>query len=485
MKAPSLTRHFRLGLACLGLASLAVIASCGGAIGSGGTGAAPQDVSGGTVTGFGSVIIDGLRFDDSRIATVAETAPGADQPAETRLGHRVELERDALGNPKALRVDATVAGSVDKLTVMSVLGGTLNVLGQTVTINGSAALGPVTQFGGGYTSALDVRAGDAIEVHGVFKPLGAAQIIQATRIEKLPALPATLRVSGIVSALGEGGSQRFALGSLAVDAGGASITPAGTALANGAAVVVLAPLAKLQASGAGGVSLAASAVRVKRWQGVASDVFSSGFVTLLDAGQGQFTLSGQTVKYSASNVQPAGALLNNGQYVQVRGGVSADGSLLATSIKLRDGSNGPEAELKGTIVGFTDASHSFQIRDTAVTLATAGVELSGCPVTGLRDGLFVELEGSLAPNGVVAGQVECKDEPSGAVIERTGLASGVDLSASTFMLTPAGKPAVPVKWTALTYFRTITPETLGRKAVEVEGILVNGELQATKVKIED
>ena len=485
MNARSLIRHIQLGMACAGLSLMTLIAACGGAIGSGGTGAAPPTLSGGTVTGFGSVIVDGLRFDDRSVATVAQTDFGTETPTEARMGHRVEVEFDTAGNARTLRVEASVTGSVTSASVTGPGAGSFVVLGQTVTVNADARAGPVTQFGSGYGSALDVNVGDAVEVHGAARPIGGGMVIQATRIEKMSASPATLRVGGIVGALGEGGAGRFTLGSLTVDAGTASLTPTGATLVNGASVLVFAPAANLAARVGANPVLTASAVRVKPARAAGTTTYASGFVTSLDAAQGLFKLNGTTVKYNPADVQPLGTLLANGQYVQARGGVMADGSLLATSIKLRDGRSEPEAELKGTVVGFNATSSTFKVRDVSVSIPALGTEVESCPGTGLRDGLFVELEGTLGPTGVIARKIECKDAPAGAVIERKGVASAVNLAGTSFTLTAVGEPPVKVVWTSLTFFRTVTPQTLAGMTVEVEGALVNGELQATKVKVDD
>jgi hypothetical protein len=460
-----------------------MIAACGGAIGSGGTGAAPPAVSG-TVTGFGSVIIDGLRFDERSVSTVTEDSPGTEVLAETRMGHRVEVEFDATGQAKALRVEASVVGQVSSTSVTGAQAGNFTVLGQTVTVNADSAAGPVTQFGGGYANALDLRVGDVVEVHGANKTSAGNLVMQATRVEKRPALPAYLRVSGVVSAFGSGAPGRFTLGSLTVDAAAATITPAGAVLANGVPVLVFAPAASLATLPGGGPLLSASEVRVKTLRKVGDiETYASGFVARLDAAAGRFELNGLTVKYSPAVLTPAGTLLANGQYVQARGSVAADGSLVATQVKLRDGKSEPEAELKGTIVGFDSVANTLRIRDVLVSLA--GAELESCPATGLSDGLFVELEGRLGPTGVTAKKVECKNEPASAVIERKGVAGAVDQAAATFTLTANGKLPVAVRWTAATFFRSVTPQTLNGLTVEVEGTLIDGVLEATKVKVDD
>jgi hypothetical protein len=351
-------------------------------------------------------------------------------------------------------------------------------------VNADASMGPVTQFGGGYSSMLDIQAGHSVDVHGALKPLGGGQVIQATRVEKRATLPAYLRVSGIVSALGEGGTGQFTLGSLTVDHAAAVILPKGASLVNGASVVVLAPPTNLSMTAGSNPVLKASTVRVKSFRNASAETFTSGFVALLDSASGQFSLNGQLVKFRPVDVQPAGTMLSNGQYVVARGSVDANGMLIATLVKLRDGKSEPEAELKGSIGNFNSTNNTFLIRDVLVTLV-ATTKLEHCPASGLRDGLFVEMQGSLDLTGVTAKKVACKDEPSGAVIERKGVASGVDLVGSTFTLIASGRAPVKVVWTTLTFFRSVTPQTLSGKTVEAEGTLVDGDLIATKIKIED
>ena len=205
--------------------------------------------------------------------------------------------------------------------------------------------------------------------------------------------------------------------------------PSGTALANGSAVTVFARPADLAAPIGGPAALRAAAVRVKGFGGTGAETYASGFVTRLDAANGQFSLNGQQVRYSQADLVSAGTTLADGQYVQARGSVNADGNLIATRVTLRDGKGLPEAELKGSIVNYNAANNSFLIRDVQVTVTTT-TKLENCPASGLRDGLFLEMEGSLVPTGVMARKVSCKDEPAGAVIEREGVASAVDLLSS-------------------------------------------------------
>jgi Domain of unknown function (DUF5666) len=456
-----------------------IIAACGGGVGSGGTGSGgPRDaISSGTITGFGSVVVDGTRFDDKGAATVTETEPGKDVLAEARLGNRVEVASQTIGAATSFRIEPAIVGSVSALTSNG-----FESLGQTVLVNTDATLGPVTQLGG-YASAADVKVGDAVEVHGVYKATGTMQTVQATRIDKRTESPTFLRVSGLVQALGGAGNQHFQIGALTIDYSAASIAPTGAMLADGGAVTVFAPMDHFVLQAGGSPRLTATTVRVKALRSDGLNVYASGLVSQLDTAAGRFKLDGLTVNYASASIAPAGASLTNGNYVQARGMIAADGSMTASLVTLRDGKSQPEAELKGTIVGFDGTVGTFLVRDVLVTLANATLE--GCPVSGLQNGLFVEIEGAMNAAGVIAKDVHCADEGAGSTIDRQGIASAVDTAASSFTLLRTGSTAVPVSWSSLTFFGGVTPQTLDGAKVEVIGVLVGGVLQASKIKRDD
>lgn len=131
-------------LVCGGFLSV-VLAACGGGGGGGGStpppaappaGGGSDEVSTsvfvtGTVTGFGSVIVDGQRFDtDGASVDVGGTAA---TEADLRVGQQVAVSgsRDADGNLSAddIRYRADVKGPVQEIDLDS---GMLVVAGQTV-----------------------------------------------------------------------------------------------------------------------------------------------------------------------------------------------------------------------------------------------------------------------------------------------------------------------------------------------------------------
>ncbi len=464
-------------MACLLVAAgLLAVPGCGGGgaggVGTGGTGAA--SLTNGTVNGFGSIIVDSQRYDDSQVATMVETAPGVLAQSQAQLGQTVELQYTPSGVATRLQalpaLDGTVA-SVD-------LPGSFGLLGQTVRVNTDHAAGPITQFAGGYTGALSVGVGDAVEVHGLVLGPGSAGVIQATRVEHLAAVPAYLRITGPVQEL-SGSSLR--IGTLQVDASQASVLPQGARLANGAVVTLLAAASSLSGSPLA-PRLAAAEVDVRQAGVPGTALGLSGSVAQWDPAASRFALGGVQVSYAGGTVLPVGAPLSNGLYVRVSGVVQGDGSVQAATVTVVDQDGDAEAELSGNIVGYSAATQTFQVRGVNVDASQAA--LDHC-AKGLSEGQYVSVEGALDATGVLASTVKCEDEPDGGTVERSGAASAVDTTHANFTLTAEQGAPLAVHWTAVTYFSGVSPATLEGQQVEVQGILSNGVLQAQTVVKDD
>lgn len=449
-----------------------VLAGCGGGVGSGGTGMA-SGLTQGTVNGFGSVFVDGDRFDDNEVASYTEAAPGVETQTSARLGARVAIESE-LGKAHRLRVEPSIVGGVEALHADG-----FEVLGQLVRVNAASARGPVTQFSGGYMGLASVRVGDVVEVHGFVLRTIAGFELQATRIERRVALPEFLRVSGLLSGIDPSG---FQLGALRVLAGGADVLPAGTSLAGGQAVSVLAPASSLVKGQGVSPQLHAAQVRIRVLGAAGDEVATSGVVGMLDSAGSRFDLGGVGVDYRQASVRPEADALVNGRYVQVRGTLAADGTLTAETVRVLDGRSDAEVKLKGTLSGVDATGLHFQVR--GVDVDASGAKFEDCPAGPLSEGLFVEIEGRLGATGVIAKKVKCEDEPDDATVERKGSAGSVDAAAQRFVLTLSGGATLTVSWTGVTYFENVTSVTLSGQKVEVEGRLVDGVLVAKKIQVE-
>jgi hypothetical protein len=451
---------------------LALAASCGGdGIGSGGTGAPVSHASGtGTVTGFGSLVLDGLSYDDREAAVVAEVAPGASANAGVSLGDSVEVEFSSEGAISTIVVDPRLLGPVDAFVADG-----FSALGHEVRVNVDANAGPVTQFEPPLAGLASLAAGDVVAVHGIVRGGNGDERIQATRIERLDAAPAEGRIVGRLRNLrATGTSRNFTLGALDVDFGGAALAPAGVTLADGQSVRVF-------GNSAPGVPARFVATLVRVYQRTSEGGLEGqvgGVVDDLDAGT--FSVNGVRVEVGGALVTPASRTLADGAYVQVRGTFrSADGVLQASRIKIRNRADEPEVELAGNAFEVDAAARTASVRGTRVS--TAAARLQGC-AGGLVEGRYVEVSGALAPAGVVADSVRCRAEPDGAIVERRGTAGPVDTRSRTFTLSSAiGGAPVTVRFDDRTFFGGVDPGAFSGVGVRVEGTFSRGALLARAV----
>ena len=461
------------GLTALAVAvSTALLAACGGG------GANPSVSGGGTpvalgfVTGFGSVYIDGERYDDSAAETAVEDADGRRQATMLKLGQRVRALHDGQGQASHVVVDAAVTGAV---TAVDGAAGTLTVAAQTVRVNVDPAAGPVTNFGGGYAALADVRANDDAEIHGspVYDAGSQRYVIQATRVEKL-ASRSHYRVSGSVAAL-DGDS--FEINGLTVAYTAGVVKPAGATLANGGAVVVFGT----QLSGG---TLTATAVRVLKAEAMVpparTQVALGGFVSARDAAAGTLVVDGQTVRLGSVTPTPAGAVPAVGGYVKLAGVMAADGVIDAQRLNVRTVAADDElakVRLAGEVTDLADAA-SFLVR--GVPVDATGVTLgAGCP-SPLVDGAAVRVEAhAQAGTDVVrATRIDCDTSAPARPRElmSQGLLWPVDAARRTFTITDARTQAqVTVRWDDKTVFLGLPqpdstqPQIQVLRTVRVEG----------------
>lgn len=471
-------------------AGTAALGACGGGdtmqvagVGSGGTGVA---LATGTVTGFGSVVVDGKRWDDktARVERSNDDDPSRSELAEIKIGQKVEIDFSADGVAKTVRIEAEVVGKVGAIDPVRA---ELNIAGQVVRSNTNPVAGPVTYFAGGYTQLADVKSDDWVEIHGSarFDSAAGRYVIEATRIEKKPTPPqGVLRVVGVVSNY-DASARTFKLGDLAVKVGQAKLTPENRVLANGVRVVVWAKTVEA------GPTATASFIRIKTADadpGLQSEV--AGLVSKFDVATASFELGGIRVNAKSATLLPVGAVLGNEDYVIARGSFAADGTLSASQIRVRkkELEIKAEAEIKGTITDLGADAMSFNLRGVPIRVIAGKTVIRDCPVgTKLDNGLFVEVEGRMTATGVEADEIECEDEQlPGQTIEVEGMGSVVNVAAKTFVITTQRGVQRSVRWSDLTFFGDgLAPADLGGKLLEVEGYVEANVLVARKIKLDD
>ena len=165
-----------------GVAATLALAGCGG-----GSSDAPSPtntgsstrpvVAVGPITNFGSVVVNGVRYDTNGAVFTVSGQPGTQ--ADLSVGHIVSIkgtidDDGRNGSASEVRFDETVEGPVQAIDLA---GGTLVVLGQTVIVT------PDTSFDDDFSpeSLEGVTEGEFVEVSGQFDADGN---IVASRIER-------------------------------------------------------------------------------------------------------------------------------------------------------------------------------------------------------------------------------------------------------------------------------------------------------------
>ena len=397
----------------------ALTAACGGS--SGGSASAPPPNAGagtpdpaiafGAISGFGSIIVNGVRYDTSSASFSIDDSPGTED--ELEVGD-VVLIRGTLaasgttGTATLVSFDDNVEGPISAIPDAS----TLIVLGQTVRISAN------TSFDDSIVPAsIDgLAVTDVVEVSGFVNADGD---ILATRIELKNPLPGDeFEVTGIV----EGhlpGAMTFMINSLVVNYSAAMLDndfPGG--VINDGDLVEAKGLTINQAG-----ELVATEVEFEdeHLAGNADDhVEIEGLITRFGS-QDDFDVSGITVDASNAIFEGDVNLLGLNVKVEVEGDLNANGVLVADKVDIRRDS-------VVEIEGFVDVDPSGGI------VTVLGIAIHVDSMTRVEDkrddtqpfglgnivaGDFIAVRGSEDPNApgeVLAARLE-RDDPDDTILQ--------------------------------------------------------------------
>ena len=172
MKTVSLLTRPRL-FALAAVAGAALITACGGG---GGDSADGSSYAVGRISGFGSIIVNGVHYDDSRSRVVDDDGQSRGRD-DLKLGMVVELRAtdfSSSGTPSAtaqsIEISSLLRGPVD-----SVAADTLGVLGQTVKLTATTVVDD--SLAGGLAG---IRVGSVLKVYGTLDR--TTGVYTATRI---------------------------------------------------------------------------------------------------------------------------------------------------------------------------------------------------------------------------------------------------------------------------------------------------------------
>ncbi|MFT3802431.1 MAG: DUF5666 domain-containing protein [Burkholderiaceae bacterium] len=419
----------------LGLTATLALVACGAGgvggiagVGSGGTGS----FTSGSISGFGSVIVNQIHYDESG-ATIRTEDDRALQPGQLQLGMVVEINgSEAVTSPNGQRrstasriaLRSEIEGPV---SVVNAANGTMTVLGQIVRVNARTVFD--SDLAGGLRA---VQPGDILEVYG-FQDADGNYL--ASRVDREAARPASYKLRGAVRGLDTAG-RSFRIGALTV---GYPVSTDVSGLQNGAQVRVL-----LDPQSGQGERWNATRVDIQSGSVISNPpgvdqlhVELEGIVTAFSSPR-RFSVNGVDVDASAVAFIPAN--LGLGSRVEVDGDY-AQGVIRATEVELDDEDGNDmrgDFELEGPIANLDTVAQTFTLR--GVTVAYGGARFSGGDAGGLADGVQVEVEARLAEDGstLVAREIEFDDDRSGADqggdFELAGRIASVNAAESSFVL---------------------------------------------------
>ncbi len=436
-----------------------LVTSCGGGtmMAEGGVGTGGTGVVMGTVTGFGSIIVDGLHLSSvtGQYETDSNLAPEVlTSPQRVALGQNIQVQLDAQGNPAKVQLEPQLVGQVTANPKTN----TLVVNGLTVLLNTSDQAAPTTVLEG-YASFTNIQVGDWVCIYGS-PGYDASQspFLQATSIRQIPANPGYLRVSGPVAGLANG---TFTVNNLTFSYGSSTsvlgaVSQPGGMLENGEWVNVW--------SNATTTPWSVGQVRVQTLSGVSGTVTLSGVVSQLS--NGQWFVDGLPVSLSTGL-----SSLVTGEYVTVEGVVDSLGILNAQRVTPYIATADP-IQLAGTIAELA-SSGNFTVRGTVVVV-NSNTQIhgpSGTPLalSAVQENAYVQVQGIVTGNVVQASSIIISSSvPIGAVVDYLGTVLSMSNNQVTLTLLDGNSEQVTLPSTVV-YANGTASNLLPGALVSVEG----------------
>ena len=371
-------------LAFVTLVALAPLSGCGGGVGEGGTGYAS-----GPITGFGSVIVNDIVFDDS--AAQVEDGDGAmRQRADLHLGMTVEIDSDTprSGSARAARVrfDSAVRGLVESVGADGFV-----VLGQSVAVDDTTVYDTALAAG---LAAL--ARGQLVEVYGLFDA-GTGRY-RATRVERR-ADALVYRLRGVVTEINER-LRTLRIGNALFFYGQSLSVPSGVGVGSFVRLFVA------TTTNNAGLWPVLGFAEAQRNLADVDGVSVKGLVTSI-ASSSQLRVDGRLVDASGATV--SGGPLALGLRVEVNGRLRA-GVLIANGIVVRSDAFERDRgfELRGEIESLAADRTSLVLRGVTVGLTRPPVYLDG-NASALAVGRSVEVRGLVSVgNGARLDAVQVK-----------------------------------------------------------------------------
>lgn len=350
----------------------------------------------GPISGFGSVIVNGMRFGTVG-ASLSDDDGSPVRLQDLALGMSVNIDGtvdDNTGRGRAKSL-SLVHGNTGAITSIDRSSQTITVMGLTIKTNTATAYKNVASF-----SALAV--GDAVEVYGT---LQSDNTVLATLIEKETGTY-TNRAVGRVSNL-DTNAKTFKIGSLVVNYGTATVIGA---LAEGRQIKVTAT------QGSVNNVLIANSIKVTDGAAYGSSVASGTFLKIKGVAEavpinGLLTVSGTRVNVAQATYE-GGTTIAAGALLEIKG--TWDGTVLqASKVELERNDRDNDGyidrnELYGSVSSITTSNGKTLVVINGVTVDVTQAFFEYGSLAQLAVGVPVEVKGSVQGSVFIASKVEFK-----------------------------------------------------------------------------
>lgn len=367
----------------------------GGGVGSGGTG-----ITYGTVSGFGSVVVDGVHFDDSKAEVQTEDLAAA----EVRLGQTVAVTHDTQRTASRIEVRAQLRGPVSAIgsSTLSVAGYPVDVIDGGDTTRQAT----VIEDSEGNATELAALQGD-VEVHGVWLTSSGGYRLAATRIEQLSGAAARVLVSGVVT--------QVAGASFALNGVGTVYQGSTTPLKDQYLALELERSRWSSTQGAtytSGVTVRSRSAEGQRGSAVAkTSIELSGTVLGINANRTALQLRGVRLNTLPNTLE---ACVQDGAYVEIKAKtLSKVAGLWIQEIRCVDAPSGETNSAiqarEGVVAQLSTAQRSFKLKNTALTVVwDEQTYFKNTTRTTLLNGAAVEVEGVIVGSTLRARKIKGK-----------------------------------------------------------------------------
>lgn len=391
------------------------IVACGGGGGVAGIGGSGF-ITVGTVTGFGSVYVNGVKYKvGGAVFDIDDSGSGSQD--DLAIGMVVTVKgtvnaNGVTGTASSISFDDQLQGPVSNLTAPDLDGDnrTFTVLGTTVNIS---AVDTVFDVSGNLIAPNfdfdTIENGDHVEISGFFN---TARELVATRVE-LKAIAFNIN-SDIVELKGNVSgfsaiSLPFGLEGLtaiSIDASGAAIDDLPNGLSDGASVEVKGTCATISCS-----TIDATRVEGQNDFDDANKISVEGLITdFVDSSN--FKINGIDVDASGAILLPSTLVLRDGLRVEVEGPIS-NNAIQARTIELRGGN----AKVHATVDSFDPVTGNFAVNinsDRIAVTVTTATELE----TPVAFGNFVRVRGfENDTGGITATRVEVRSSADDVIVQ--------------------------------------------------------------------